>query len=118
METDNIIVSLTRNFAIRCINLFKFLSSKKEFIIAKQILRSGTSIGANVAEATYAQSKADFISKMHIALKEARETLYWLDLLHATNYIDNSSFESINNDCKQIIGTLVKIINSAKKDLA
>ena len=70
--------------------------------MAKQILRSGTSIGANVAESIYAQSRPDFTSKLKIALKEARETAYWLDLLHATNYIDDQSFESMNNDCGKI----------------
>ena len=109
---SNIILELTRNFAIRCINLFKFLNEQKEYVMAKQILRSGTSIGANVAESIYAQSRPDFISKLKIALKEARETAYWLDLLHATNYIDDQSFESMNNDCGKIIGTLIKIINT------
>ena len=84
--------------------------------MAKQILRSGTSIGANVAESIYAQSRPDFISKFKIALKEARETEYWLDLLHATNYIDDKAFESMNNDCGKIIGTLVKIINTTTKN--
>ena len=113
---SNIILELTRNFAIRCINLFKFLNEQKEYVMAKQILRSGTSIGANVAESIYAQSRPDFISKLKIALKEARETGYWLDLLHATNYIDDKSFESMNNDCGKIIGTLVKIINTTIKN--
>lgn len=116
MGDDNIIVKLTRDFAIRCINLFKFLNNNKEYTMAKQILRSGTSIGANVSEAVHGQSKADFISKMNIALKEAEETRYWLDLLHATDYIDTRSFESMNNDCSKIIGTLVKILKSSKYD--
>ena len=114
LDPDNIVHVLSRNFALRCIKLFKFLNEKNEFIIAKQILRSGTSIGANIAESIHAQSKADFITKMNIALKEADETKYWLDLLHETEYIDDASFESINNDCSQIIGTLVKIIKSSR----
>ncbi len=113
-SVDNIIVQLTRDFAIRCINLFKFLNKNKEYVMAKQILRCGTSIGANVSESIFAQSRSDFISKLSIGLKEARETQYWLDLLHATNYIDDTSFKSMSDDCNKIIGTLVKIIKTTK----
>lgn len=113
-SVDNIIVQLTRDFAIRCIKLYKFLNKNKEYVMAKQILRCGTSIGANISESIFAQSRSDFVSKLSIGLKEARETQYWLDLLHATNYIDDSSFQSMSDDCNKIIGTLVKIIKTTK----
>ena len=78
-------------FAIRIVNLYKYLiDEKKEFVMSKQVLRSGTSIGANIAEAQYAQSKADFLTKMHISLKEASETKFWLKLLYSTSYINDS----------------------------
>mgnify|MGYP003435641892 CR=1 FL=1 len=113
-SVDNIIVQLSRDYAIRCINLFKFLNKNKEYVMAKQILRCGTSIGANISESVFAQSRSDFVSKLSIALKEARENQYWLDLLHATEYIDDVSFKSMNDDCNKIIGTLVKIIKTTK----
>lgn len=113
--SQNIIKDLSFNLAIRVINLYKYLvNEKKEFVMSKQILRCGTSVGANVRESLHAQSTADFISKLNIALKEAEETLYWQELLHATEYIDTRMFESLNNDTKQVIGTLVKIIKSTK----
>ena len=88
-------------FAIRIVNLYKYLiDEKKEFVMSKQVLRSGTSIGANIAEAQYAQSKADFLTKMHISLKEASETKFWLKLLYSTSYI-NDSHTSIMNDCDE-----------------
>ena len=87
-------------FAIRIVDLYRFLiDTKKEFVLSKQMLRAGTSIGANIAEAQFAQSKADFVSKMHISLKEANETRYWLRLLEASNLIENSLLLSIMTDC-------------------
>lgn len=86
-------------FAIRIINLYKDLcNEKKEYILSKQILRSGTSIGANIRESKFAQSKPDFISKMSIALKETNETLYWLELLNKTDYLNESEYNSLYND--------------------
>ena len=97
-------------FAIRIVRLYRFLSeSKKEFVLSKQLLRSGTSIGANVAEAEKAQSSADFFAKMNIALKEANETKYWLRLLHATDYLTDRQFISFETDVKELTALLVAI---------
>lgn len=107
---ENIIKDKTKNFALRIIKLYKYLvSEKKEQVLSKQILKSGTSIGANVKEGIVAYSKPDFYSKMSIALKEANETEYWLELLHESDYIENEAFESIYNDCKEIIKILMSI---------
>ena len=90
-------------FAIRIVKLSNHLTAtKKECVLSKQLLRSGTSIGANIAEAEQAQSKTDFISKMNIALKEAVETNYWLRLLHATDYLSETEFTSIHSDCREL----------------
>ncbi|UKK54839.1 four helix bundle protein [Prevotella sp. E2-28] len=115
MKADNQIVLDSKAFAIRIIKLYKYLSEeKKEFVMSKQVLRSGTSIGANVSESIFAQSRMDFVSKMSIALKEASETKYWLELLMETEYINDTQFDSINDDIGRIIGTLVNIVNSTK----
>ena len=111
---ENVIEIKSFNFAIRIVNLRKYLTKKKEHILSKQLLRSGTSIGANVAEAEQAQSTADFISKMNIALKETSETKYWLRLLKETEYISDNEFQSIFNDCVEIEKILVSIIKSSK----
>ena len=114
-NSDNIIQDLSFNFAVRIVKFYKHLTeSKKVYVLSKQILRSGTSISANVRESIHAQSTADFISKLNIALKEADETEYWLELLHASDIINDEEFVSLSNDTKQIIGTLVKIIKKAK----
>ena len=98
------------NFSIRIIGLCKFLTEEKhEYRIADQMFRSGTSIGANVAEAQCAISKSDFIAKLYISLKEANETLYWLRLLQRTQFINNRQFESVNNDCEELKRMLVSI---------
>lgn len=111
---DNIIQTKTFEFAVRIINLYRFLSTeKKEFVVSKQVLRSGTSIGANVEEAIGGQSKNDFSAKLAIAYKEARETKYWLRLLHATGYIENQMFESLMNDMEEIL----RIIGSIQKTM-
>ena len=116
MKTDNQILTDSKAFAIRIIKLYMYLKeNKQEYILSKQILRSGTSIGANVRESVNAQSLMDFINKMNIALKEANETEYWLELLNETSFIDEKQFSSINNDCSKIVGTLTKIIKTAKK---
>lgn len=101
-------------FAIRTIKAYKFLLEQKVYIISKQFLRAGTAIGANCREAIYAQSKADFVNKLSIALKEASETAYWLELLHDTGYIDNTSFNSIYADCIEIIKLMTSIILTTK----
>ena len=103
-------------FAIRIINLNRFLmDTKQEYVLSKQLLRSGTSIGANIAEAQFAQSKADFVSKMYISLKEASETRYWLQLLEASNLIDNTQLESLLSDCNELINMLVSTCKTSKQ---
>ena len=110
-NSDNIIQDLSFSFALRVVKFYKHLTEKKKvYVLSKQILRSGTSIGANVRESIHAQSSADFINKLSIALKEADETEYWLELLNASDIIDDVEFKSMSDDVKQIIGTLVKII--------
>jgi four helix bundle protein len=113
-NSDNPIVDLTYQFGVRIVKFYKYLTTKQVYVLSKQLLRCGTSIGANVHESIHAQSKADFISKMNIALKEADETDYWLRLLRDANVIEEVEFESLQKDVKQIIGTLVKIIKSSK----
>ena len=103
-------------FAVRIVKLSKHLNTaKKEFVLSKQLLRAGTSIGANIAEAEQAQSKADFISKMNIALKEAVETNYWLRLLQASDYLSDAEFSSIHSDCRELEKMLTAIIKTAKQ---
>ena len=101
-------------FALRVIKLRNFLCGNGEYVLSKQVLRSGTSIGANCREARNAQSRFDFISKLNIALKEADETAYWLELLNDAEYIDTSSFNSIHNDCIELIKLLTSIIKTTK----
>lgn len=102
-------------FAIRIIKAYKYLSAEqKEFILSKQMLRSGTAVGALIREAEHAESKADFIHKLSIALKEANETEYWLMLLHDTEFLDEKSFQSIVFDCLEIIKMLISIIKTSK----
>ena len=103
-------------FAIRIIRFYKYLTEeKKEFIISKQLMRSGTSIGANIRESYFAQSQADFIHKLNIALKEADETAYWLELLVESNMIEEHMFNSLYTDVKEIIALLVASIKTAKE---
>ena len=118
MLRENIVEEKSYAFALRIIQLYKYLTNQeKEFILSKQILRSGTSVGALIKEAEHAQSKKDFINKMSIALKEANETEYWLMLLKDSNYISENSFESINNDCTEILKLLISIIKTSKNNL-
>ena len=108
--TESIIAGLSMNFAIRIVKFYKYLAEEKKiFVISKQLLRAGTSIGANISEVFYAQSRADFINKMNIALKEAGESEFWITLLYKSELIDQKSYDSLISDVKQIIGTLVKI---------
>ena len=107
---ENVIVKKSFAFSVRIVNLNKYLSQeKKEYVISKQIYKSGTSIGANIAEAQRAQSTADFVAKMKIALKEANETQYWLQLLYETKYITEKEFASIHNDLVEILRILTAI---------
>lgn len=115
---ENIIANKTYAFAIRVIKLYKFLiTGKKEFVLSKQILRSGTAIGALVKEAEHAQSKADFLNKMNVALKEANESEYWLMLLKDTEYISQGEFTSMEADCSEILKLLISIVKSTKASL-
>lgn len=112
---ENLLIDKSVAFAARIVKLHQhLLKAKKEVIISKQIVRSGTSIGANINEANYGQSKADFISKMHIALKETAETEYWLKLLHMSGYIDDKMCDSLLEDCLEIKRILIASINTAK----
>ena len=115
---QNIIVVKSKDFAIRIVKLYRYLNeNKKEYVISKQLLKSGTSIGANVKEAIRGQSKPDFYAKMNIALKEASETEYWLEILKETEYIDDVSFKSIYADCQEILKILMSITKTQKSDV-
>ncbi len=110
---ENIVAQKSRNFALRCIKLYKYLTNEqKEFVLSKQLLRSGTSIGANIKEAIRGQSKADFGAKMNIALKEASETEYWIDLLTASEYLTPQQGNSILTDCQELIKLLTSIVKT------
>lgn len=111
----SVVFELSKKFALRVIRLYVYLKDeRKEYVMSKQIYRCGTSIGANIAESRFAQSDADYICKLSIALKEASETMYWLDLLHGSDFISLKQYESLLNDVKTITGTLVNIINKIK----
>ena len=115
MKADNQIQTASKAFALRIIRFYKYLNEEKNIkVLSKQVLRSGTSIGANVRESINAQSKMDFINKMNIALKEANETEYWLELLYESDIIDKNQFESIYDDCSKLSAILKKIIKTTK----
>ena len=117
---ESIIKDKTKSFALRIIKLYKYLtlvSDTKEYVMSKQILRCGTSIGANVKEALRGQSKADFRAKMNIALKEASETEYWLELLHESDYISEEQFQSIIADNIEIIKILTSIVKNSDNNV-
>ncbi len=105
----------SRDFALRIIKLYHYLEQKHAYVIGKQILRCGTSIGANIAESEFSESDIDFTHKLTIALKEANETEYWLDLLYRSDYITFDQYVSLNNDCIELIKILKTIINSMKQ---
>ncbi len=116
MKRENIIREKSYAFALRVVKLYSFLcKEKQEYILAKQILRSGTSVGALVRECEHAESKADFIHKLSISLKEANETEYWLNILKDTNYITEALFLSLNKDLEEILKLLTSIIKTSKK---
>jgi four helix bundle protein len=115
MKADNQVLIDSKAFALRIIRLYNYLREEKQvYVLSKQVLRSGTSIGANIRESVNAQSRMDFINKLNIALKEANETEYWLELLHESDYLDDKQFESMYNDCGKIAATLTKIIKTTK----
>lgn len=110
MNSDNVIADKSKFFALRIIKLYKYLTDNHRIApVANQILKSGTSIGANVREAIRAQSKPDFYAKMNIALKESSETEYWLELLHESGYISQEQFNSIYRDCRELLKILMSI---------
>jgi len=117
VREDNVLVRKSFSFAVRVVNLYRYLSSeKKEFVLSKQLLRSGTSVGANINEAQDAQSRNDFISKLSISLKEARESKYWIELLKETNYLTKKETESIIDDIIELIKLLTTIIKTTKRN--
>ncbi len=113
---DSVIYKLSKKFALRMRKLYIYLSEeKREFVMSKQLYRSGTSIGANIAESLYAQSDADYINKLKIALKEASESKYWIELLYESELVTQQEYDSLTNDIKVILGTIVNIINKIQK---
>ena len=113
---NNLIEKKSFNFAVRAVKLCKIISEeRKEYTLSKQLLRSGTSIGANVSEAEMGQTRADFYAKMSIALKEANETYYWLRLLHETEYLTDKEFDSMATDITELISILVSICKTKSK---
>lgn len=115
MKRENVIQDKSYAFAIRTVNLYRFLTDqKKEFVLSKQLLRSGTSIGANVEEGIGGQSEKDFYSKLNISYKEARETHYWLRLLRDTNYLSEEETKSMLGDCDELLKIIGSIIKTMK----
>ena len=116
MKEYNTILIKSKQFALRIVRLYKYLcENKKEYVLSKQIVRSGTSIGANAKEASVAQSRADFYAKLSISLKEAAETEYWLEILHESEYIDDRQFESIWGDCTELQKILTSILKTRQQ---
>ena len=119
MGKENVVKEKSYAFALRMIKAYKFLSAEqKEFVLSKQMLRSGTAVGALIREAEFAQSTPDFIHKLSVALKEANETEYWILLLNDSEYISKQAFVSIHSDCVELIKMLTSIINTTKKKIA
>ena len=120
VEGNNTAKAKSKAFAIRIVNLYKYLcNEKKEYILSKQLLRSGTSIGANLAEAECAISRKDFLCKIYISLKECMETQYWIDLLHETDYLTDAAYQSIISDCEEIrkmLSSTTKTMSSSKSE--
>ena len=113
---DNTVVVKSKAFAIRIVRLYQYLCySRKEFALSRQLLSSGTSVGANVKEAIRGQSKADFTAKMNIALKEASETEYWLEILYETGYLNEKQFKSIYADCQELLKIIYSIVKTSLK---
>ena len=114
---DNIVLQKSMDFAVRIVKLYKFLCAEKsEFVLSKQLLRSGTSIGANLHEAQESISHKEFEAKIYIALKEARETEYWLNLLYETEYMDKNQYDSISSDCTNLLKLLVSIAKTLRQN--
>ena len=116
-KDDNVVVQKSYAFSLRCVKLYKYLCSRDgNYIIGKQLLRSGTSIGANVREALRAQTRPDFITKLNVALKEASETEYWIELLRDSDYISSSQSESMLADCVELLKILTSIVKKSKEN--
>ena len=116
--SKSIVREKSKDFAVRIVHLYQYLKeTKKEFVMSKQLLRSGTSIGANLSEQEFAISDADYLSKRSIALKEGAETIYWLELLFKTEYLTKKEYNAINNDCKEIVSMLVQSVKTNKERL-
>ncbi len=116
-KKENIVMNKSKAFAIRIIKLYKYLcETKNEYVLSKQILRSGTSIGANIKEAQSGQSRKDFKSKIYIAYKEASETEYWLELLHESDILEDNLFDSLYNDNYEILSLLISITKTLNKE--
>ena len=111
---ENIVKNKSFDFALRIVKIYQYLIEKKEFVLSKQLLRSGTSIGALIRESEHAESKADFVHKLSIALKETNESKYWIELLCKSNYVDTKSFESIQTDIDELLKLLTSIIKTSK----
>ena len=115
MSQDSILKSKSMGFARRIVRLYQYLTREKhEYVMSKQILRSGTSIGANIAEAIYGSSRKDFVAKLYVAEKEAAETLYWLELLNSCDYIPDVSYQSMRHDCRELLAMLAASIKSCE----
>ena len=114
MEKENVVRDKSFAFALEIISMYQSLSQEREFVLSKQLLRSGTSIGANIREAEYAESRNDFVHKLKIALKEANETIYWLDLLYLSKYISEFQYGAVYPKTKELIKILTSIINTTK----
>jgi len=119
VKDDSVIQAKSKAFAIRIVRMYQFLTDKKkEFILSKQVLRSGTSIGANIAEAKYAISKKEFIQKLQIALKECAETAFWLEVLHETDYLSKREFSAIYPECEELLRLLISSITTLKRQIS
>jgi four helix bundle protein len=119
VDKDKTALARSKQFAVKIVGLYKYLSDKKEFVLGRQILRSGTSIGANLAEAECAISKRDFLAKVYISLKECSETIFWLDLLYETNFIMESDYTTIKKDCeilRRILSATTKTLTKQLKE--
>ena len=116
MSQDSIVRQKSLDFAKRIIRLYQYLQKDhSEYVMSKQVLRSGTSIGANISEAVYGSSRKDFVAKLQIAEKEAAETLYWLELLNSCDYLADNLYQSLKNDCKELLAILAATIKSSKE---
>lgn len=117
MKSDNVVLHKSLAFAVRIVRLYQYLQRERnEFVLSKQLLKSGTSVGANIREALRGFSRQDFVAKMNISLKEVYETEYWLELLYKTDYISEKEFESIFADCRELTRLLTSIVKTTKND--